>query len=245
LGKCLAVNKSLTSLDLTNNNIGAVGAEHLGNGLAVNKSLTSLKLGGNNIDAGIISQIDILLEAWNAVSTHHPDAVLAIVGSLAGRISHERAGFRRELEDYVQRIDALRAQLAHPASVRFLGEVDDPAPLYRLADVFAFPSRREGLPNAVLEAMASGTAVVATTTGASTQIVREGVTGNLVPPDDLEALIAAVELYLASPELSMARGGFGRKVVEEHHDILAEARAINRIYGELLAARGYIKDCSA
>lgn len=100
--------------------------------------------------------VDILLEAWNTVTERHPDAILAIAGSQAGRISHERPGFKEELAGYLRRIDALRANLKFPGSVRLLGELADPAPCYRMADVFAFPSRREGLPNVLLEAMASG-----------------------------------------------------------------------------------------
>jgi mannosyltransferase len=121
--------------------------------------------------------------------------------------------------------------------IHMLGEVarDDVPKWFRRVSLYVAPMRWEGFGLTTLEAMASGTAVVSTTTGASTQIVREGHTGNLVPPDDLESLVTAVETYLASPELAMERGAFGRKVVEEHHDILAEARAINRIYGELLA----------
>lgn len=99
--------------------------------------------------------VDILLEAWNAVTRSQPDAVLAVVGSHGLRISHDREGYRDRLQDYLGRLENLRSRLEKPESVRFLGEVADPAPCYRAADLFAFPSRREGLPNAVLEAMAS------------------------------------------------------------------------------------------
>ena len=99
--------------------------------------------------------VDILLEAWNAVTRSQPDAVLAVVGSHGLRISHDREGYRDRLQDYLGRLENLRSSLEKPESVRFLGEVADPAPCYRAADLFAFPSRREGLPNAVLEAMAS------------------------------------------------------------------------------------------
>ncbi|HCN29425.1 MAG TPA: hypothetical protein DIT64_11875 [Verrucomicrobiales bacterium] len=99
--------------------------------------------------------VDILLRAWDQVLAEHPDAVLLVLGSRGGRVSHERAGFKDELAEYLRQMDELRARCAAPESIRFLGEAANPAPYYRMADVFAFPSRREGLPNVVLEAMAS------------------------------------------------------------------------------------------
>ncbi len=168
--------------------------------------------------------IDILLEAWNAVCARHPDAVLAIAGSQAGRISHERPGFKQELEDYMQRIDALRAQLTHPASVRFLGEVGDPAPLYRLADLFAFPSRREGLPNAVLEAMASGLpCLVARFDGLppdGEELGRHGEHFTVLDhsPEEWRTTLAG-SLDDAAHEKHLAMGLAARHWLSRHHDV--------------------------
>jgi glycosyltransferase involved in cell wall biosynthesis len=168
--------------------------------------------------------IDILLEAWNAVCARHPDAVLAIAGSQAGRISHERPGFKQELEDYMQRIDALRAQLTHPASVRFLGEVGDPAPLYRLADLFAFPSRREGLPNAVLEAMASGLpCLVARFDGLppdGEELGRHGEHFTVLDhsPEEWRTALAG-GLDDAAHEKHLAMGLAARHWLSRHHDV--------------------------
>ena len=121
--------------------------------------------------------------------------------------------------------------------IHMLGEVArDEVPLwFRRVSLYVAPMRWEGFGLTTLEAMASGTAVVSTTTGASTQIVREGITGNLVPPDDIEVLVNATEPYLASPALALSRGEAGRKTVIDHHDILTEARSINRIYQRLLS----------
>lgn len=99
--------------------------------------------------------VDILLRAWDPVSAVHPDACLAVLGSHGMRASHEPSNLSGELAEYLRQIRQISARLSRPESVRFLGEMEDPAPVYRIADVFAFPSLREGLPNAVLEAMST------------------------------------------------------------------------------------------
>jgi L-malate glycosyltransferase len=97
------------------------------------------------------------LGAWESVLQAHPNATLAVVGSRGIRASHASShlGITDALQAHLDEVAALQAALSRPDSVRFLGEVEDPAPCYRCADGFVFPSRREGLPNVVLEAMAS------------------------------------------------------------------------------------------
>jgi glycosyltransferase involved in cell wall biosynthesis len=99
--------------------------------------------------------VDLLLSGWGEVLRRHPEARLVIAGTV-GR----RATFVREAgvaEDYSRTIRGLVEGLPDPASVVMSGrQVEDVRPYYEAADVFAFASEREGLPNAVLEAMASG-----------------------------------------------------------------------------------------
>ena len=100
--------------------------------------------------------VDLLLRAWNAVSQQDSKALLLIVGSHGPRDSHQSESLSAELHHYLDTLRVLRENLKHPTSVRFVGEVADPVPYFQTADVFAFPSHREGLPNAMLEAMACG-----------------------------------------------------------------------------------------
>ena len=168
--------------------------------------------------------VDILLEAWNEVQRHQPDAVLLVLGSQAGRISHERAGFKQELQDYLHRIDNLRARLNDPGSVHFLGEVADPAPYYRMADAFAFPSRREGLPNAVLEAMASGLpCLVANFDGRPQDGEELGSAGiHHLPLDHQPASWSNALAEILRDEAAARRQELGRQAsawIRSHHDL--------------------------
>jgi N-acetyl-alpha-D-glucosaminyl L-malate synthase BshA len=79
--------------------------------------------------------------------------------------------------------------------VRFLGRIDDVAPLLAAADVYIFPSESESFGLSALEALASGVPVVASRVGGLSDVVRDGVTGALRPLGDIEGMAAAaVEL---------------------------------------------------
>jgi len=83
--------------------------------------------------------------------------------------------------------------------VKLLGRRDDVAALLKIADVFAFPSRTEGLPNALLEAMAAARPIVTTDVPGCRDVITHAVTGVLVPPGDIDALAAAITRLLTDP----------------------------------------------
>lgn len=88
---------------------------------------------------------------------------------------------------------------------------------YRQADVFVFPSRDEGMPNVVLEAMASGLPIVATAIAGSEELVREGENGHLVPAEDVAALSAAIARMLREPEVRRTMGRESRARIEREY----------------------------
>jgi mannosyltransferase len=141
-----------------------------------------------------------------------------------------------EEADFVARLKKDIADAGLRDRILMLGEVArDEVPLwFGRVSLYVAPMRWEGFGLTTLEAMASGTAVVATRTGASPRIIRDGVTGDLIPADDLEALVAAVEPYLAQPDLAHQRGSVGRSTVEKHHDISQEVLNIEKVYEKLL-----------
>jgi len=111
--------------------------------------------------------------------------------------------------------------------VRFAGWVgrEDMPGTLRQADAFVFPSRDEGMPNAVLEAMASGLAVAATRIAGNEELVVDGVTGFLVPPDDPAALAGALARLVGDRNLCWRLGAAGREKVAREYSwrVVAEA----------------------
>ena len=108
------------------------------------------------------------------------------------------------------------ARLGFAEKVTFAGWCDRAhiAERYRAADLFVFPSRDEGMPNVVLEAMASGLPIVATAIAGSEELVRENENGYLVPPEDHAALAAALTRLIAAPEQRRAMGRASRARIE-------------------------------
>jgi glycosyltransferase involved in cell wall biosynthesis len=80
--------------------------------------------------------------------------------------------------------------------VRFLGKIDTVAPLFAAADVYVFPSESESFGLSALEALASGVPVVAARVGGVPEVVRDGVTGALLPLGDVEGMAEAVRGFL-------------------------------------------------
>jgi glycosyltransferase involved in cell wall biosynthesis len=101
-------------------------------------------------------------------------------------------------------------------------------------DVFAVPSRSEGFPLAVLEALLARAAVVVADVGSVAEAVRDGETGLLVPPDDVDALARALRRLLADAGLRERLGEQGRRLVLERFTADHMTRAFESLYDKLL-----------
>ena len=124
---------------------------------------------------------------------------------------------------------ALAGRLGLGDRVRFLGRVDDVAPVLAAADLVAAPSLAEGLGVAVIEAMAAGRAVVASAVGGIPESLRDGVEGILVPPGDAPALAGAIERCLADAGLRERLGAAGQARAAQF-STLAMASGTESIY---------------
>ncbi len=116
------------------------------------------------------------------------------------------------------RLRSLVAELGLQGVVRFAewvprGEI---ASHYQRADAFVFPSLDEGMPNAMLEAMACGLPILATDIRGNNELVQPGVNGILVPPADPEALAGAIHRIVADPSLRRDMGEQSRLLAARH-----------------------------
>ena len=160
-----------------------------------------------------------LLDAWPAIQANIPDAMLLIAGDGSDRAALEaRAGARPD--------------------VRFLGAVRDPLPYLQAADCYTLPSCSEGLPNALVEALATGLPCVATMIGGSTEVLDHGRLGWLVPPGDASALAAAIlEALRLDPAERKRRGAAGRAYVQEQYSLETNADRLDDLYSRVAAIR--------
>jgi glycosyltransferase involved in cell wall biosynthesis len=156
---------------------------------------------------------DVLLRALAML----PDATASIVGD-----GPERG-----------RLALLAADLGVADRVRWVGWSNTPTSFLPGFDVVAFPSRFEGFPLAVLEAMLAQRPVVASDVGSVREAVRHGDTGLLVPADDPGALASALADLLADRELRRTLGARARTLVLERYTDTEMARSFEALYDEL------------
>jgi len=160
---------------------------------------------------------DVLLAAF--ATLEHPAARLWIAGEGEARAELERA----------------LAALGLGGRARLLGVRADVPDLLAAADVFAMPSRAEGLGIAALEAMAAGLPVVASRAGGLAEVVLDGETGHLVEVGDAAALARALDALCADPERARRLGEAGRARVARHFTAERMVERYEELYREVLA----------
>lgn len=161
--------------------------------------------------------LDVLLDAWPQVVAAVPDAQLVLVG--AGTIQPD--------------LEAQAQARGVANQVHFIGGRSDVAPYLQAADSFVLPSRTEGLPVSLLEAMACALPCVATTVGGNVEVLSDGVSGRLVPSEDVGALAQAMIESLTDP----AAAGWAeqaRQHIIRHRSLRAVAERYIEMYTALV-----------
>jgi glycosyltransferase involved in cell wall biosynthesis len=160
-----------------------------------------------------------LLRAMDALVLEFPQAHLLLAGS--GPLEVE--------------LKAQAARLASCANLHFLGFRRDMRRLFLQSDVFALSSFSEGLPNVVLEAMALGLPVAATRVGGLPEIIDDGDTGLLVPPQRPGELTIAMARYLRNPEFARQIAANARGAVYERFSPERQTERLLSAYQEALS----------
>nr|WP_249809526.1 MULTISPECIES: glycosyltransferase [unclassified Bradyrhizobium] len=168
---------------------------------------------------------DIFVDAMCRLLPRHPDFSAVIVG----QVTPEQTPFAKDLK---QRIETAGLQ----SRIVMTGELPIEAVQrwYQRLTIYAFTSRNEGFGLTLIEAMATGSALVAARAGAAELVVEDGVTGVLVPPGDVDALVAALEPIMRDVDVASAMGARGRARVLAKFSLDAEAARIGEVYRPLL-----------
>lgn len=172
--------------------------------------------------------IDVILQVWRELCRRGVKGHLLLVGPLQTLPDGGLSEYCRGLQQFV-------AREGLTDSVTFAGRKSDIANYLRCADVFYFPSRQEGMPNALLEAMATGLPVVASDIGANSELIQHGRSGYLLPVDDERSQTDALERLLNDSATSIEIGSAARRFVLENCSLCATAKAYRELYLELLS----------
>lgn len=160
--------------------------------------------------------LDILIRAF--VELTELSARLVIVGE-----GPERA-----------KLEQLIAELGLNDRVTLIGAIPDAAKLLSAFDIFVLSSRKEGLPYALLEAMAADLPIIATAVGAIPEMIENEKNGIIVPPEDVAALARALQIVSRDEALRAHLGNEARRIFEQNYRIEQMLFATRTLYTQLL-----------
>jgi L-malate glycosyltransferase len=160
----------------------------------------------------------VLISAAPQIVKAHPRTQFVLVGEGSKRFEFE------------QQVKGLGLE----ANFLFLGRRSDVPAILACCDIAVLPSLAEGLPNAVLEYLAAGLPVVASALGGNLEIIQDGTNGMLVPPQDSQALAAALIRLLSDEDLAASIGAAGHDYVKQNFSFDRLVADVEALYGKLM-----------
>ncbi|MCP4295541.1 MAG: glycosyltransferase family 4 protein, partial [Proteobacteria bacterium] len=137
--------------------------------------------------------LDVIIDAWPKILEEHPEALLLVLGNGVDQPDSVEEDVKKFVEN------------TGLSGIKFLGESSTPERFCGISDVFVFPSRKEGFPNALLEAMTTGLPVVASRIGGVTDIVTSDHLGLLFRSDDSDDLADKLLLIMENHQKASDR----------------------------------------
>lgn len=160
---------------------------------------------------------NVLLKAFEKVYRQNKNIVLLLVG-------------------YGEKEDALKANIANYNSrnnILFLGDRNDVAEILAISDVFILPTEKEGMSNAIMEAMAAGKPIITTDIPENKNLIRNEETGILFPVNNAKSLQEAIESLMSNLNLRMKLGQNAQRKVEKEFDIQIIASRFAEFFEEI------------
>jgi D-inositol-3-phosphate glycosyltransferase len=184
-----------------------------------------------------VKGLDVLLRAMPRVAKVRPDVRLIIAGKV----------WKDNWSLYASLIDDLHLKSWMDLHLRYIPD-DQVVTFFAAADVIALPYRHIYQSAVLMLALSRGRPVVATRVGGLAEVVQDGETGYLVPPDDPEALAGAILRLLADPQTAQKMGLQGQKLVREHYSWSRIATLTRQVYENVLPVRtkaesSFPRDC--
>lgn len=161
---------------------------------------------------------DVLLRSAKTLVDSFPDARFVFAG-----------------DGYIDRYRELAVELGVDDKCDFFGWVsgEDKERLFSQAGIFCLPSKNEGMPMSLLEAMAHGIPSVCTKVGGVPQVIDDGDNGLLIAVDDVDGLTAALHSLLESEKMRLSMGGMARVTIQDRFGIEASLDLLIDVYNDL------------
>jgi glycosyltransferase involved in cell wall biosynthesis len=165
--------------------------------------------------------LTVLVDAWSRVLNFYPDAQLFIVGSGYNQTNSVETDVKQKVAE------------ASLKNIYFEGATTSPENYLGVADIFVFPSLLEGFPNALLEAMASRTAIVASDIGGVVELIENDKTGLLFPPGNAKVLADKIVCFLENPGIRYKMAAKARRHVMENYSFEKIAKQYMETYQQI------------
>lgn len=159
----------------------------------------------------------LFIQAISQLAGSHSDYHFVIVGEGPERESLERQARGLDLEKQIY----------------FCGFCDDITAIFKSLDLYVLPSLGEGIPLALLEAMAHGVPVIATSVGGVPEVIEDRINGILVPPNNPSLLAESIVESLSNQDETARRVLAAKKTIDKRHNVQKWAQSIQEIYEEL------------